>query len=161
MLTQWLSQAGAHWGTVPHRGDCTVSLSIANLPLNSHEIKQRSIAVRVSYAHRTRVCRISDVASEQSWGAVKFQGENAPDRLNASALHTEVCTNVVCPCCALASAMSWLRHCAHLTLTHKNVCLLAISKIVMMCSFIFYSSSSARSVYSFILCLSSGAVSYH
>ena len=31
--------------------------------------------------------------------------------LNTSALCAEFCTNVVCPSCALASAMSWLRHC--------------------------------------------------
>ena len=31
-------------------------------------------------------------------------------RLIPSALCAEVCTNVVCPCCALAKAMSWLRH---------------------------------------------------
>ena len=33
------------------------------------------------------------------------------DSLNISALCAEFCTNIVCPSCGLASAMSWLRHC--------------------------------------------------
>ena len=44
-------------------------------------------------------------------GGCIFSGELAPDPLNASALRGEVRTNVVYPCCALASAMSWPRHC--------------------------------------------------
>ena len=47
------------------------------------------------------------MASEPNWEAVKFSkyflGEHVPDHLNASVLCAEVCTNVVCPCCALAS----------------------------------------------------------
>ena len=31
--------------------------------------------------------------------------------LNISALCAEFCTNIVCPSCGLASAMSWLHHC--------------------------------------------------
>ena len=48
------------------------------------------------------------LVSEPTWEAVKFQGNMPPD---ASALCTEVRTNVVCPCCALAPAVSWLHHC--------------------------------------------------
>ena len=54
------------------------------------------------------------MASEPTWEAVKFGGEDA-SRPPYKFLHfssAEVRTNVVCPCCAggLATAMSWLRH---------------------------------------------------
>ena len=39
-----------------------------------------------------------------------FLGEHGPDPPSASALGAEICTNVMCPCCALASVMSWLCH---------------------------------------------------
>ena len=39
-----------------------------------------------------------------------FWGGCPQTPLKASALCAEVRTNVVCPCCALATAMSWLRH---------------------------------------------------
>ena len=38
-------------------------------------------------------------------GGCNILGNHSPDLPNTSAL------GVVCPCCALASAMSWLRHC--------------------------------------------------
>ena len=49
------------------------------------------------------------MASEPTWEAVKFQnflGEDAPRPPYAFNFRT----NIVCPCCALATAMSWLRH---------------------------------------------------
>ena len=43
----------------------------------------------------------------------KFSGGGCPQTLlKASALCAEVRTNVVCTCCALATAMSWLCHCS-------------------------------------------------
>ena len=44
-------------------------------------------------------------------GGCKISWESMPQpSLNAYTLRAEFRTNVVCPCCALASAMSWLRH---------------------------------------------------
>ena len=43
-------------------------------------------------------------------GGCNILVEHAPYLPNTSALGTEFCANVVCPCCALALAMSWLRH---------------------------------------------------
>ena len=50
----------------------------------------------------------------------KFLGEHVhrhplPSPI-ASVFYKEILTNIVCPCCALALAMSWLRHWVHLTL---------------------------------------------
>ena len=102
-----------------------VLLLIANRAPNHLEIEQRSIA---TYIHRiTSLIRSPyaslpymwhtlhyDMVSEPTWEVIKFETFSrraCPGSPNASALHTEFRTNVVCPCCALASAMSWLRHC--------------------------------------------------
>ena len=45
------------------------------------------------------------MASGPTWEAVKFLNLRGED----AALRAEVCTNVVCPCYALAMAMVWLR----------------------------------------------------
>ena len=51
-----------------------------------------------------------DMASEPTWEALGFKkisGEACSKPPKSSALCAEVYTNIVCPCCALASMMSW------------------------------------------------------
>ena len=46
----------------------------------------------------------------------KFSGKGCPHTpRQAFELCAEVCTNVVCSCCALSSTMSWLHHCLKLS----------------------------------------------
>ena len=73
--------------------------------------------LRVLYAHYARLCLTLryGMASEPTWEAVKFQnflGKGCRETpRKASELCAEVCTNVVCSCCALSSTMSRLHHC--------------------------------------------------
>ena len=97
--------------------------------LNGLEIEQHSIAM---YVHRItslvrssiREFAVSDLhcttvwpvrPTSGPWGGckiLKLSGGGCPQTpRKASALCAEVRTNVVCPCCALALAVSWLRHC--------------------------------------------------
>ena len=91
-----------------------VSLSIANRAPNRLESEQRSIVIYPQdYESRTlfffwahmRHTLHYDMASKD------FLGQHAPDP-NASANSRKISykRTVVCPCCALALPMSWLRH---------------------------------------------------
>ena len=77
-----------------------VSLSIANRKPNwAQTIEKRGIDMYIVHSP------IDDRASESTWEVVKsqtFSRTACPRSSNASAL---------CPCCALASPMPWLRHC--------------------------------------------------
>ena len=71
--------------------------------------------------------------------ANRVRWQHVPDLLNASALCAEFRTNVICPCCALASAMTWLRPCcafvnpSYWCLADKCPAILSIYTVV--CSF--------------------------
>ena len=100
-----------------------VALLIANRALNSLEIERRSIAlyntglrsslIRSSYASFA----VSDLhfatvyGLRTDLGGCKIPGGRMPpDPPISFCTLRGVRTNVVCPCCALATAMSWLRH---------------------------------------------------
>ena len=85
--------------------------------------------LRVTYAHHTQVCLDLHFATvyglRTDLGGCKvskfFGGGCSQTPIIASAFRAEVRTNVlVCPCCALASAMSWLCHCTRATIISKG-----------------------------------------
>ena len=88
-----------------------------NRALNGLEIERRSITP--NYESHTLIIRefaVSDLHFATVYGLrtnlggckiPKFSRGGCPQ---IPALRVEVRTNVVCPCCALATAMSWLRH---------------------------------------------------
>ena len=108
--------------------DSKLSLSIANRALNDLQIERRSIAMfihRITCLVRSPYVRVSRILNKVTYTALQYGlrtdlggcqiskifWKSMPQTpLNTSALRAEFRRNVVCPCCALASAMSWLRH---------------------------------------------------